>query len=223
MIEWKEIKHIIFDLDGVIVNSEGLHYEAYRRAFQKNGLQLSINEYNAKLRSKGRKKGLSHIVGENQSSIIEAIAYDKDDFFGQILEAENIEPYPDALKLIQYCKDNNILIAIGTASNMGRTVLEKMGLTKYFDVIITSQDVKESKPSPEIYLRCLKALNANDNNTMVIEDSESGIIAALGAGLPVINIKREDAPIIKDIYLNNESVLVCNDLEDIVYNLKKKR
>lgn len=215
MIQFSKIKYIIFDLDGVIVNSEFLHYEAYRRAFIKNGLRLSIDDYNGKLRSKGRKEGLRALIKENKDFLIEDISISKDQMFIQILENETIEVYDDAVNLIKICKKRNLPIAIGTASKMGAQVLEKIGLKSLFDVIITSQDVVKNKPNPEIYIKCQKQLNADADKTIVIEDSEPGIIAALNAQLKVVSIKRNNAPPISDVYLNNENVFVCNNLDII--------
>lgn len=212
MINWKEIRNIIFDLDGVIVNSELMHYEAYRSAFKKHELELTLNDYNAKLRSKGRTQGLGALLNAQAHYLIETISSDKDYFFNQILKNEGVELYEDAVRLIKGCKSQNISLGIGTASKMGTNVLEKIKLKSFFDVIITSQDVTNNKPHPEIYMKCLKALNGRVDNTIVIEDSEPGIMAALEAQLQVVYIKRENAGRLSDRILNNENVFICEDL-----------
>jgi len=212
MINWKEIRNIIFDLDGVIVNSELMHYEAYRSAFKKHGLKLTLKDYNANLRSKGRKQGLSALINAQAHHLIEAISKDKDCIFDQILKNEGVELYEDAVSLIKMCKCKNISLAIGTASKMGINVLEKIQLKSFFNVIITSQDVTNNKPHPEIYIKCLQALDGRANNTIVIEDSEPGIIAALEAQLQVVYIKREKAGRLSDSILHNENVFICEDL-----------
>lgn len=215
MIEWNKIQNIIFDLDGVIVNSEFLHYEAYRRAFEMYELVLTLDEYNAKLRSKGRREGLSALINRRNNELIKMISNAKDSIFDQILESDAIDVYEDAIQLIKTCKNKKIPIAIGTASKMGRKVLEKIKLKTYFDAIITSQDVVNNKPHPEIYIKCRQTLNASVNNTIVIEDSEPGIIAALEAQLQVVYIKRENALQLSNDLLNNENVFLCEDLETV--------
>jgi beta-phosphoglucomutase len=212
MINGREIQNIIFDLDGVIVNSELLHYEAYRRAFKNYGLELTLKDYNANLRSKGRKQGLGALINAQAHHLIESISTDKDCIFDQILKNEGVELYEDAVSLIKMCKCQNISLAIGTASKMGINVLEKIQLKSFFNVIITSQDVTNNKPHPEIYIKCLQALDGRANNTIVIEDSEPGIIAALEAQLQVVYIKREKAGRLSESILHNENVFICEDL-----------
>lgn len=220
MIKWHEISYVLFDLDGVIVNSEHLHYEAYRGAFMAQGLSLSLESYNEKLRSKGRMEGLNGLLSDEHQGLAAAISVDKDKIFLQLLEKETLQVYNDAIKLIEHCKCKEIPIAIGTASKMGSKVLGKLGIQALFDIIITSQDVVHNKPDPEIYLKCIEGLGGAPEKAMVIEDSEAGIIAALEADMNVTYIKRHNALPIQTTYLKHDHVFVCDDLYQVVKRLQ---
>ena len=208
-------KIVIFDLDGVIVDSERLHYEAYRQAFQIFHFDLSENMYKQHLWSRGRKAGLQSILNADDK-LIDAIGKEKDSRYGKLIEDGKILIFDDAMRLIEDMKNRNIRMAIGTASKLGKMVIEKMGLSNYFEVIITFTDVKKNKTDPEIYLKTMEKLGVKKEDCYVIEDSNSGTIAGLDAGAEVLFIRREGAPSLSRELENNHRVHIYNSLEELI-------
>lgn len=206
---------VIFDLDGVIVDSERLHYEAYRQAFQIFHFDLSETMYKQHLWSRGRKAGLQAILNADEK-LIEAIGKEKDSRYEMLIEDGKISIFDDAMRLIEDLKNRNKRMAVGTASKLGKSVIEKMGLSNYFEVIITSLDVKKNKPNPEIYLKAMEKLGARKEDCYVIEDSNSGTIAGLDAGAEVLFIRREGAPSLSVELENNHRVHVYNSLVELI-------
>jgi len=210
------IKAIIFDLDGVIINTEPLHYGAYKKAFETVGYVLTQDMYNLKLRSRGRSEGILSVVGEASEEIVRKICDEKDKYFTHSISTEPIELFDDAVRLMNYCKSHHILMGIGTASKYGKLIINKLGLENDFEVIITSQDVLSSKPDPEIYNLCREKLGVASDEVLVVEDSESGVIASLRADLKVVYIKRQDAPMLAKEYIEDPRVCYCEDLNDVI-------
>lgn len=206
---------IIFDLDGVIVDSEKLHYEAYCKAFEIFDFDLSLEMYKKYLWSRGRKAGLKAIL-ETDEETREAIGNEKDQQYVKLIEEGKISVFDDAMILINELSRRKIRMAVATASKLGKAVIDKMNLSSYFEVIITSLDVKNNKPHPEIYLKAMDKLGVQAESCFVIEDSNAGAIAGLEAGAEVFFIKREGAPSLSNEIAENPSIRVIENLEEVI-------
>jgi beta-phosphoglucomutase len=95
------------------------------------------------------------------------------------------------LPILQFLKQNNQLIALGSASKNARPILEKTGIIHYFDAIVDGNDVTNAKPDPEVFLQAARLLNVNPENAIVFEDSVAGIQAANIAKMISIGIGEE--------------------------------
>jgi HAD superfamily hydrolase (TIGR01509 family) len=188
------IKLVIFDLDGVLVDSCDLHFDAFNLALNKCGLndyQITHDEhlktYNGKptlvkLRLLSTLKGLdtkfhNDIYNGKQDITHELIqTYTHDNRIINILQQlkENL-----GVKI--FCASNSIWTTL-------KTILLKKGLLEYMDYIISNEDVKYPKPHPEIYYSCLKRANVSPNECLIIEDSDVGFAAATASGAHVLRV-----------------------------------
>jgi beta-phosphoglucomutase len=98
------------------------------------------------------------------------------------------EILPDIPKILDYLKENNIPIALGSASKNAQPILEKVGLLSYFDVIVDGNNVTKAKPDPEVFLLAAKQLGVNASDCIVFEDAVAGIAAANSANMISIGI-----------------------------------
>lgn len=210
------IRGIIFDLDGVIIDTEPLHFEAYQFALLPYGCDLTYDIYNQKLRSRGRHAGLAALLPQISPVEIENIGKVKDVHFGMLLRDKPEIFYPDALSLIAHCRKNAIRIAVATASSKGTEVMKTYDMIHWFEHIVTSNDVAATKPDPAIYQLCKSQLGLMDDEILVIEDSESGIASALGANLKVVHIQREGAPVLAKQLAVDRRVRSIKTLIDII-------
>lgn len=204
-------KAIIFDLDGVIIHTEHLHFKAYKLALKAYDINLTEDMYNKNLRSQGRVKGLSKLINDISEAQIQSIGSEKDTHFLKLLEENQEVIYQDALELMMHCKGKNMTLGLATASYKGRLVLEKLNLIHFFDYIVTGQDVENNKPDPEIYNTCKAFINCEDQDILVIEDSKAGIQAGLNAHLKVAYVQREDQAL-ESSYLLKHQVLHYSSL-----------
>ena len=98
------------------------------------------------------------------------------------------ELLPGILPILRYLKENNQLIALGSASKNARPILEKTGILPFFDAIVDGNDVTNAKPDPEVFLQAAKILGAKNENAIVFEDSVAGVQAANTAKMTSIGI-----------------------------------
>ena len=167
---------LLFDLDGTLVNTEKFDEKLLKKVLKSNGLK-SDEEFR----------------GYSLEDYISKITSDKK--LQKKIKKEFISEYELVLKNIQIEINNELLrylklglsplVALVTTNNkqLTRRILNKTGLSKYFEVIITCEDVKNQKPEPDAYLRALKELNVSPENCIVFEDSEAGVKSAKAAGI----------------------------------------
>lgn len=187
----QEYKGVIFDMDGVLVDSEGFYYQR-RKAFLKE-YDLSIEQI-----------PIPFFIGADMRSLWEAILAVNDTIHDEAFLSEKYHEYksqhpidysnlidPDAKRLLQFLKRNGYRIGLASSSTMNviQEVLKVGQLTSYFDVVVSGTQFKQSKPAPEIYEYTAQELGVEPKNCLAIEDSEKGIRSAHDAGLTVWALK----------------------------------
>ena len=180
------IEAIIFDVDGVLVDSEPFLAQCLNRAFrEKFGVDIPLNTFLALAGTGARCM--------TDPAKAHGIELDIDEFrtylFGEIYlrdMAENLKPFPGVVELFSVCREAGLKLAV--ASNASKPkVLANLSLIALpfvmWDAVLTLEDVKSPKPSPEIYLAMAGKLGIAPGNCSVVEDSPSGIRAARSAGM----------------------------------------
>lgn len=198
----RKIEAVIFDMDGVIFDTERLYLENWRKIFKKYGYEMTKEIY-ISVMGKGRKNAIKtflEIYGKDLP--ISQMYKEKDEKFMQEIEEGKVLVKPGAEEILNFLKENEYKIAIATSAKRDRTLrqLNMAGMIKKFDVIVCGDDIKNSKPDPEIFLKAAQKLSVNYSNCIVIEDSAAGIKAAFNAkmiGMHVEDLKKADDEILK--------------------------
>lgn len=189
-------KAILFDMDGLMLNSEPL----YERAWQRAGIDLGIQiDHEFYLSCLGRRRtesqqALRLLFGE--SFPVEIFWQKRDFYWRQLVNQQGIPLQPGLLSLIRYIDQLGIARAIATSNDSQSAIfcLQHSGLTGTFDTILTGDRVAEGKPAPDIFLAAAKALAVAANDCWVLEDSEAGIQGAHTAGMIALMIPDLKAP-----------------------------
>lgn len=187
------IKAVIFDMDGVIIDSEPLWRRAMIQSFIEIGIPFSDEHcrITTGLRFKEvaefwfKKHEISHItVDEFDELVINRLC----DLIKQ--EGKTMKGVIDALNFL---KEKNLKIGIGTSSNtkLMNTVVDVLNIRHYFDELCSAEHMTYGKPHPEVYLTCAQKLSINPLNCLVIEDSVNGIIAGKAAQMKVVAIPED--------------------------------
>lgn len=185
-------KGVIFDLDGVIVSTDELHYQAWKHMAKNEGL-IFDREMNNSLRGVSREESLEIIIKHNEkkysSKDKKRLTDFKNDYYVESLSKLSKEDImEDVMDTLNYIKDKNIKVAIGSSSKNARIILEKIGLADHFDYIVDGNDITESKPHPEVFALATKQLGLNSNQCLVIEDAFAGVDAALANNNDVLGV-----------------------------------
>ena len=186
------IKAIIFDLDGVLVNTAKYHYLAWKRLAQELSIEFSLQD-NERLKGVSRMQSLDIILEIGNTTLdyntkIE-LAQKKNIWYVEyISELTPKDILPGVIDFLESLKVDSIKIALGSASKNSMLILDKLNLTNYFDAIIDGTKVSKAKPDPEVFLKGAEALNVLPSECIVFEDAQAGVEAAINAGMYCIGI-----------------------------------
>ena len=188
-------KVFIFDLDGVIVDTAKYHFMAWQKIAQELGIEFTP-EHNEDLKGVSRVRSLDIIlelgkINASQEYKNKWLIQKNEDYLSYLVNMDQSEILPGVLPILQFLKEKNQAIALGSASKNARPILEKTGIIHYFDAIVDGNDVTKAKPDPEVFLEAAKLLNVAPENAIVFEDSIAGIQAANVANMTSVGIGEE--------------------------------
>lgn len=210
------LKAVIFDMDGVIVDSEPLHIKAERMLFAPLGIDVSDEELQSYMGRTPqilladiiRKYGLDTTLDEVYPKHKENLAK---------LYRDEVKPIPGALDTIHSLRSSDIDLAIASSSDLLliSTVLDKFELDEKFASYVSGEEVKNVKPHPDIFLEAAQRLGVRPKECVVVEDSNAGVRAAKSAGMTCIGFESPNSPN-QDLDLAD---LVVDDLTDLRVDL----
>ncbi|NTV22696.1 MAG: HAD family phosphatase [Candidatus Yonathbacteria bacterium] len=192
------LEAIIFDMDGVLIKSEGAISTSFNMVLKKYGVSLKP-EYKKKFLGRSLKDQLE-IIKEEHPKIprdLNMEEFSKEAFQYQLkILAERLIPDITILNIINEAKNKKIKIAVATSSVRYRAeeLLKSIGVLGLLDVLVTSEDVKNQKPHPDIFLETAKKLRVSPENCLVIEDAVNGIQAANSAGMKSVGLITKNHP-----------------------------
>ena len=213
------IKAIIFDMDGLMIDSERVTFECYQEILK--GMNLTMDEefYKTLLGKplKGIYQRFYDVYGNDFP--IEDVIKDVHALMAKRFETEGV-PIKTGLKsLLEYLKENNYKTIVATSSNRDRvdTILSQAQITDYFDDSICGVEVTKGKPNPEVFLKSCQKLDVNVDEAIVLEDSEAGIQASYDAGIKVICIPDMKYP---EKQYEEKTFKILKDLNGVTEYLK---
>jgi len=177
------IEAVLWDLDGVLVDTARLHYQAWRQLLSELGRSLSEEEFR---RTFGLRNDLilRDILGGVSAEEVKRLSERKEALFRQHA-AGRVTPLPGAVELARRSRDGGRRTALVTSTPRANIdfVLKQVGLAGAFDTIVAAEDVSRGKPDPEGFLLAARRLGATPERCLVIEDAPGGIEAARRAGM----------------------------------------
>lgn len=182
------VQGVIFDMDGVIVDSHPFHRRAWHKFLRSVGKDVSEEDLDFILDGRKRHEILRHFLGELSEPELANYGNCKDEFFQQVLT--EVEPIRGIVRFVRHLRRDGILAAVATSGSDRRTkfTLNQLGIMQYFQVIVTGSDVAEGKPDPGIYRIACQRLGVTPGKLLAFEDAVSGVLAARGAGIQCIGV-----------------------------------
>ena len=208
----KKIKAVLFDMDGVIFDTEREYLKEWEAIFKKYGYKMKKEIY-ISVMGRGRKK-VKEIFKEKfgEDLPIDKMYIEKDKMLKKAVENNKVPLKEGALELLEFLKENGYKIALATSAKRERVKIQvsHAKIENIFDAIVCSEDITNSKPDPEIFLKAAEKVCVNPENCIVIEDSEAGIKAAFNAkmmGFHIEDLKKADESILKYSYKNFKNLI----------------
>lgn len=213
------LKLVIFDMDGLMFATEQVNYRAFTEIVKEEGYEPTFEQFTGFLGMNARdiqKKYYSY-YGENVDA--EGIYKKVGQRAKQIICKEGVPEKAGLRQLLKVVKEKELLAAVASGSDTEviKEYLERTGLTPYFDMVLSSKEVKRGKPYPDIFLEICQQLNVKTEETIVLEDSTNGVQAALAGNFSVINVP-DLLPIPKE--QQEKCVAVVEDLNKVIDYIK---
>lgn len=188
------MRYVIFDMDGVLVNSEPIYREAWIKAYKEIGINIDENYHDTKISGNHPLVSTAFVLKDFsqpvEKEVQEKLNLRKEQISYEIIAKNGIEPYSGADEFIKelHRRKAPLALASTTAMLVVRKILEIIGVKDLFSIIHTQEAVTNGKPHPEIYLKTAKILDARPIDCLVFEDSKSGVTAAKTAGMYCIGV-----------------------------------
>ncbi|NMF05598.1 HAD family hydrolase [Clostridium beijerinckii] len=207
-----KIEAVLFDMDGVIFDTEAIYLKVWTEVFKKYKYKMTKDIY-ISVMGRGRNnviKTFLEAFGKNLP--ITQMYKEKDEKLSKIIKYGQV-PMKDGVKeILDFLKENNYKVALATSAKRDRALiqLEMENIIEKFDAIVCGDEVVNSKPHPEIFLKAAKKLCVNPKDCIVIEDSAAGIEGAYKAkmiGIHVEDLKKADNDILKYCHRSFENLL----------------
>lgn len=192
----RQIKAVLFDMDGVLINTEPLHYRMWKETFRGRGLEIDYDIY----------KGC---IGTTDAFLMELIYHNygrdfRDDkkiheeravIEKRMLKEEGFPEMPGVMEMLQRLHEAGFLLAVASSSPPVRIheAMDYIGAKQYFSLLNSAENVAHSKPAPDIYLDTARKLGVEPEGCIVLEDSENGSIAAVAAGMVCVGLYNPDS------------------------------
>ena len=215
------IKAVLFDMDGLMVDTESLATEAFIHSAKKQGYDMTKEE-------------TLMVLGFTTKSIYEfwenyfknsdvsgkQLVDDHYKYIENVLFTTGPKKMPYIEELLKYLKESNYKVAVASSSNMNHIInnMEKTGLKKYIDEFASGAEVKNGKPAPDVFLLAAERLGVEPKKCLVLEDSKAGVIAGSSAGAKVIMVPDMFKP---DDECKEKAYKIVNNLGEVINMLEE--
>ncbi|MHA7844322.1 MAG: HAD family hydrolase [Winogradskyella sp.] len=209
------LKAVLFDMDGVIVDTEPLHRKAYHHMF--DDVNITVNEdlyasFTGQSTINICKRLVDHF---NLNEAPEDLVSLKRKHYKHVFDNDHLDLIEGVLDRIQDYYNNNVTLVVASSASMQgiNQIFERFDLNKYFTAKFSGADLKKSKPHPEIFLKAAASTGFNISECLVIEDSTNGIKAAHSAGIYCVGFKSPHSSH-QDYSLANK---IITDFKEVAY------
>jgi len=215
------LKAVIFDMDGVIIDSEPDHLKFEQEFFKNLGLDISKEEHNKFVGT------TSYYMWETiknkfnlPQTIEELVKNDRDNYYNYLISGNhNIQIIDGVKNIIEDLYKNGVLLAVASSSpiNIIEIIVDMFNIRKYFNTLVTGDYVDKSKPNPDIFLYAAKELCVEPKDCIVIEDSANGVLAAKNAKMKCVGYRNLNS--------GNQDLspadIIINSYDEINYDILK--
>lgn len=182
------LRGLVFDMDGVLIDSHPAHRSAWKTFLESLGKRTSDDELDFILDGRKREEILKYFLGDLTPEQIAKYGNRKDELFSQ--RNQTMHPIPGVVQFLDILSESGIPVAVATSASRRRAcgTLEELGLARTFQAIVTGDDICSGKPDPAIYQLAAQRLQESPRYLLAVEDAVSGVRSARAAGLQCLAI-----------------------------------
>lgn len=183
-------KFILFDNDGVLVETEPLYFEANVKALKELGIELTFHRYMKIMAKGGTAWEVASEAGINQE-IIDKKRFQRDIYYQEFIKTRDIK-IPNVKEILKELSKKYKMAIITTSRRVDFELIHKnSGIVDFMEFVLCVEDYPRAKPYPDPYLAGLNKFDASKNETIVVEDSQRGLTSAFNAGIDCVIVKNE--------------------------------
>ncbi len=184
------IKAVIWDLDGTLINSVDHHWDAWRAVMAEERITLTFEDFVADFGKRNDEILRGRIDPQMSDAEVARIALSKEEKYRQSIRAKGLVLLPGAQEWLTRLRAEGWQQALGTSAPRGNidAVFDVLDIRKFFDAVMSSEQVKAGKPEPDVFLAAAAAINAQPERCIVVEDAPAGTEAARRAGMKSIGV-----------------------------------
>lgn len=182
------LRAVIFDMDGVIVDSHPAHKKAWRKFLELQNKEITEEELNFVTEGRKKEEILQHFLGEISTEQLCILGHQKEQIFRE--EALEVKPLDGLTELLQSLHGAKISLAVASSGSNSRVndILVLLNLKSYFQTVVTGDQVARGKPDPSIFLLACERLHVRPCEALVFEDSVSGVKAAKSVRMTCVGV-----------------------------------
>lgn len=206
------LRGVIFDLDGVVVDSHPVHKRSWKIFLQTLGREISEEDLEFVLDGRKKEEILRHFLGDLSMEQLAEYGHRKEDLFRQ--QAVEMKMIAGVSDFIQQLRQAHVPLALASSGSRGRVnyTLRRLGLQQHFAVVVSGDDVSEGKPHPAVFCAAADRLRESAKELLVVEDAVSGVRAAKSAKMRCLGIASPDRA---ELLLNAGADYVASDFTAI--------
>lgn len=220
-MKFNEKTLLCFDMDGLLVDTESLYYKSRQATLHRHGFAHDIKSQ-ADYAGKGWRNTLANLIALAQDERLGRQLFDEAlAAYDEMILAGALEVKPGVEAVLDYCRANNLTCVVtssGTPQNISR-YLQQTGLGQYFAFTISSADVKQTKPAPDIYTLAAERGGIEVSEALAFEDSEAGLASANAAGMATVLVPDIGEPSVK---MREQASLVLDRIDQVIPYLAKE-
>ncbi|HET7101366.1 MAG TPA: HAD family phosphatase [Terriglobia bacterium] len=181
-------KGVIFDMDGVLIDSHPVHKKVWAQFLASVNRPVSDKELDFVLDGRKREEILRHFLGDLPAEQIREYGQRKDEIYEE--SSRNLKTISGVEEFLGMLESAGLPMAVATSASFARArgTLSELGILRRFSALVTGNDVVNGKPDPEVFVRAAERLNLAPRNLLVVEDAVSGVKAAKSAGMKCLGI-----------------------------------
>jgi len=200
---------VLWDMDGTLIDSEEFHWISWRDTMANEGIPITREQFLSSFGQRNDSIIPRWLGAASTPERIERISTAKEELYRDLIRTHGMEPLPGVAVWVHRLHDEGWLQAIASAAPRPNidVVLEALAAARYFQAIVSAEDVHKGKPDPEVYLMAASRVGTSPDRSIVVEDAVAGVEAARGAGIRSIGVSRNGKHLPADLVVQSLELL----------------